>query len=361
MTHRSKPRAAWRLGAIAVALLGAPAAFAAYDPATGTLTLGTGAPQNNQLKVEVGPGAGQVRVTDGLTSAVQTYSGVRAISLNAGAGDDIIEFDINASQSLALNLNSGSGNAIYKIQWKVPPGAAAATSSLAMSSGGGSVQVELAFESEVPTSSFNWTTNFGGGNKLLKSGFAFKPGTTTARKNVNFANLGGGTHQLFMDVDNDAADGRFTLNSGFASEVVYKVVSDAPSARLDVNGIVRGAKQEVDVVSAATRTNLALRGGTANTNTAETKWSLAHLVPGAVSANLDFDTAGFGSKFEGKLTGVGAGLTLAGRLLGSLGNDDIKLETNLVTNTSLLLDCRAGIDIAQAPVVNPLNCESFSR
>nr|MCU0773221.1 hypothetical protein [Ideonella sp.] len=141
MTIRSKTRAGLRLGALATAMATAQAALAALDPATGTLTLGNGAPGSTNLKIEVGPVPGQVRVTDNLTSAVRVWTGVRGITFDAGAGDDLVEFDINASQSLALNLNSGAGPAVYKIQWRVPPGTAAATSSLAMSSGGGDVQV----------------------------------------------------------------------------------------------------------------------------------------------------------------------------------------------------------------------------
>lgn len=361
MTIRSKTRTVLRLGTLAAAMLAAQAATAALDPATGTLTLGTGGPGNNNLKIEVGPSPGQVRVIDNASSAVQVWSGVRAVTLNAGAGDDFIEFDINASQSLALSLNSGAGLANYKIQWKMPPGAAAATSSLAMSSGGGDVNVELSFESEVRTSSFNWTTNFGGGNKILKAAYAFKPGTVTARKNVNLVNLGGGTHQLFMDVDNDATDGRFTLNSGTANEVLYKVISDNPGTRLDVNSTVLGAKNGIEILSAAPTTNVALRGGTANTSTAETNFNVVQTVPGLIASTFDFAPFGFGSKINVKFDGSGSSLSANGRLLGSLGNDEIKFETVLPVTGALVVDCRSGVDLIQIPFGSPLNCETVIR
>lgn len=361
MKKSSMVRGTLRLGTLAAALFAAQVAMAALDPATGTLTLGTGGPGNTDLKVEVGPSPGQVRVVDNLTGSERVWGGVRGITLNAGAGDDVVEFDINASQSLALSLNSGSGRASYKIQWKVPVGAAAATSSLAMSSGGGDVAVELAFESEVRTSSFSWVTNFGGGNKILKSSFAFRPGTATARKNVNLANLGGGVHQVLMDVDNDAADGRFTLNSGAASEVLYKVVSDDPTTRLDVNGTVRGAKNAIEVISAAPTTNVALRGGTANTSTAETNLTVVQTVPGLIAANFDFVPAGFGGKTNLKFDGSGSRLSANGRLLGSLGDDEIKFETVLPVSGTLAVDCRAGLDLVQIPFGNPVGCETVIR
>lgn len=331
------------------------------DATTGTLQVGAGAPGSSNLKLEVGPSPGQVRVINNASGLVQAFAGIRGIRLATGAGFDEIEFDINASQSLALDLSTGSGDAKVKIQWKVPPGAAATTSSLTMASGGGNVEVELGFESETRTSTFAWNTDFGGGNKLIKAGFAFKPGTQVARKNVVFGNLGGGQHQVLIDIDNDATDARLTLDSGFAQDVLYKVVSDAPTTRLDVDTRVFGARQAVEIVSAAPATNLWLRGGTANSNSAETKYSLAHLVGGLVTSNFDFTTAGFGSKFEAKFDGSASQLRIGGRLLGSLGDDEIKVERNMVANTTLLLDCRSGIDSAIAPAATVLGCESFAR
>ncbi len=331
------------------------------DVTTGTLNVGGGAPGSSNLKLEVGPGAGQVRVINNASGVAQAFGGVRGIRLATGAGFDEIEFDINASQSLALDVNTGSGDAIVKIQWRVPAGAAATSSSLHMASGGGNVSVELGFESETRTSTFAWSTDFGGGNKLIKAGFAFKPGTQVARKNVSFGNLGGGTHQVLMDVDNDAADARLLLDSGTAQEVLYKVISDTPSTRLDVDTTVRGAKQAIEIVSAAPATNLALRGGTANVSTAETLYSVAHLIGGLLSSTINFDTAGFGSKFEAKFDGSASQLRIGGTLLGSQGNDEIRIDRNMVANSTLVLDCRGGIDSATAPAASALNCESFAR
>lgn len=351
----------WHPIALAATLLtGAPCVLAAsVDPATGILNYGSGSPQSNNLKFEVGPGVGQVRVINNLSGSALSFTGVRGINFVAGAGDDFIEFDINASQSLALRLSTGAGPADVKIQWKVPPGAQATASSLSMTSGGGDVNVELDFQSETNQSSFGWTTNFGGGNKLLKSKFAFKPGTARATKNINFANLGGGSHQVFMDVDNDAADGRFTLNSGFAQDVNYKVVSDNPSTRLDVNTIVRGARNSIEILSAAPNTNVSLRGGTANTTPAEAKVNVVQINGGTVNAQFDFLMGGFGGIFEGKFDGAASQLALSGRLLGTPGNDNVKLESNMATSATLALDCGAGTDAAEGPMPAAVNCESY--
>lgn len=363
MTPSIRIRPALRQLVLAVALLAGAQAVAAatVDPATGILSYGAAVRQSNHLKFEVGPAAGQVRVIDNRTGATQSFVGVRGINFVAGAGDDFLEFNIDASQRLALSLSTGSGPTDVKIQWKVPAGALATASSLSMNSGGGNVNVELDFESATATSSFGWTTNFGGGNKLLKSKFAFKPGTANASKNINFANLGGGSHQVFMDVENDATVARLALDSGFAQDVNYKVTSDDPTTRLDVNSTVRGARNNIEILSAAPTTNLTLRGGTANATPSEAKYTVVQINGGSVNSLLDFVMGGFGGIFEGKFDGSASQLTLSGRLVGTPGNDTIKLESNMApASLALSLNCGAGIDTAQGPMPTALNCESYS-
>lgn len=361
MTSSNDFRPTLRHVALAAALLfSAHAALGAtVDPATGILNYGGAVPQNNNLKFEVGPAVGQVRVINNFNGTVESFSGVRGINYVAGAGDDFIEFDINASQSLALTTNTGAGPAFFKIQWKIPPGALSTASSLSMSSGGGDVNVELDFESEVHTSTFGWTTNFGGGNKLLKSIIEFKQGTVNATKNVNFANLGGGSHLVSMDVDNEATNARLTLNSGFAQDVNYKVLSDNPTTRLDVDTTVRAARSSIEILSAAPTTNLSLRGGTANATPSEAKYSVVQINGGTVRSVFDFLMGGFGSKFEGKFDGAASQLALSGRLVGTPGDDEIKLESSMATTPSLSLDCGAGIDKAQGPMPTAVNCETY--
>jgi hypothetical protein len=343
--------------ACAVATPAAHAALAsAVDPATGTLLIGFGAAGDKNFKVEVASG-GRVTVIDnsgGTPAAV--YSNIGAIRVTSGAGFDQIEFDIDSSQSLALALDTGSGDAIVKLQWKVPAGAAATQSTLAMASGGGSVSVELDFESETPSSQFGWTTRFGGGNKALKGKLQFKPGTVDASQNIDFAQLGGGTHQVTLEVDSDAQRADLRLNAGFAQEVNYKVVSDSPSPSLRADTTVRGAKNNVEILSAAASTVTRLAGGTANLSDAETNYAVVQTVAGAHTATLQHAALGASSsRAKFKFDGPAATLSLGGLVRGSIVADQILIESNMPTATSLAVEAGGGNDTVEFLVAGRLS------
>lgn len=308
----------------------------------GTLFVGNGAPGDKQVKIEVGPLPGQVRVIDGAAPGPQAYSGIRAIRVATGAGTDQIELDMNASQSLALSIDSGAGDAHMKLQWKVPPGAASTTSSLDMASGGGRLNIELDHASETAEASFQWTTRFGGGDKLIKGAVEFKEGVRQARQNIAFTQLGGGNHLVAMEVESKAADATLLLNTGAAQEVLYKVISPDRSTRLVADTTVAGAKNNIEILSAAPTTSVRLAGGTANTPLAETSIGVVQTVPGTLGAQLDFTTRSTASKFGAKFDGAFSTLTLGGRLLGAGGRDEFKLETNARALASLLVDAGSG-------------------
>jgi hypothetical protein len=337
----------------------APAAHAALasavDPATGTLLIGFGAAGDKNFKVEVASG-GRVTVIDNSgATPTAVYTNISAIRVTSGAGFDQIEFDINSSQSLALALDTGSGDAVVKLQWKVPAGAAATQSTLAMASGGGSVSTELDFESETPSSQFGWTTRFGGGNKALKGKLQFKPGTVDASQNIDFAQLGGGTHQVALEVDSDAQRADLRLNAGFAQEVNYKVVSDSPSPSLRADTTVRGAKNNVEILSAAASTVTRLAGGTANLTDAETNYAVVQTVAGTHAATLEHAALGASrSRAKFKFDGSAATLNLGGFVRGSIVADELSIETSVPTTSSLVVEAGGGDDKVEFLIANRL-------
>ncbi len=308
----------------------------------GTLFVGNGDPGNRQVKIEVGPGAGQVRVIDAAAPAPQAYSGIRSIRLATGAGSDQIEFDINASQSLALHIDLGGGHANMKLQWKVPPGAASTVSSLDIVGTAGHVAVELDHESETPASSFQWTGHFGGGNKLIKGSVAFKEGVRLARQNIAFGALGGGTHLVAIEVENKAADAHLLLDTNLAQEVLYKVISPDRSDRMVVDTTVAGTKNAIEILSAAPSTRVRLAGAAANDVLADTSFAVVQTVPGNLDAQFDYSTFAASSKFNAKFDAAFSTLTLGGRLMGAAGRDEFKLETNARALASLLVDAGDG-------------------
>ncbi len=153
--------------------------------------------------------------------------------------------------------------------------------------------------------------------------------------------------------------GDATHDSGFAQDVNYKVVNDNPTTRLDVNSTVRGARNSIEILSAAPTTNVALRGGAANATPSEAKYTVVQINGGTVNSVFDFLMGGFGGKFEGKFDGSASQLALSGRMVGSPGNDEIKLESKMANSLSLSLDCGAGIDIAEGPMPAAVNCENY--
>lgn len=105
----------------ALATAGAASALAGplpstIDPVTGALNIGVDGPGTFNVKVEVAAG-GRVTVIDntGATPA-RTFTGISAINYVSGAGNDFVEFDINSSQSLALSIATGAGDAFVKLQ-----------------------------------------------------------------------------------------------------------------------------------------------------------------------------------------------------------------------------------------------------
>lgn len=415
--HRHRPLLARCAAALALAGALTPAAAQTspittrFDAATGTLIVGEGAPGNKNVRVEMKQGVGVAVVYDAASPAPRSFSGVRRIAMDTGAGSDQIEFDLEVAQSLALDIMSGAGDANIKIQWKLRPTGGAVSSTLAMRSGGGSVATELDFESEAADSSFDWTTNFGGGDKLVKGAVEFKPGTQTGRNRIGLA-LGGGRHSVAIEADNAARDASFAFDAGTADEVLYKLVSPNPTQRLDVATTVRGAKNGIEILAAAPDLRVGLAGGTANAvSTTETNWNVAQTVAGTIAATLGFQSSGPATNFGAKFDGAASALTLGGSLNGTAGADGIKVETNALTVASALLvntlggddtvdfiavgrllatatplrlllgggndnvnllagagstanptvDCGLGTDNAKASVGTPLGCENFTR
>jgi hypothetical protein len=344
--HLARCAAAAALASLALgALAQSHPANTRFDPATGTLTVGDGAPGGKNIKIEMKQGPGVAVVLDAAAAAPRTFTGVRRIAMDTGAGSDQIEFDLDVAQSLALDIMSGSGDANVKIQWKLRPTAGAVQSTLAMRSGGGIVNTELDFESEAADSTFDWTANFGGGNKLVKAGVEFKPGTQVARNRVALA-LGGGRHVVGFEGDSAARDASFSFDAGNATEVLYKLLSPNPTQRLDVATTVRGEKNGVEILAAASDLRTRLSGSAASgTGVAETNWNVAQTVAGTITATSDFRGAGTAMNFGAKFDGAASTLTLGGLLVGTVGNDSIKVETSANVISTLLLDALGGDNV----------------
>jgi hypothetical protein len=351
MDRAHRPRLRVREVLLAAALGACGAAHAALpvfvDPASGALVIGNAAPGDWKVKVEVGPAAGDVRVVDELSSREYRFGGIRRIDSRTGAGNEVVEFDIRASQSLALNVDTGSGRGQVKIQWRVPRGLAATVSSLAMASGGGAVDAEVDFSSETASSRFVWTNRFGGGDKTIKGRVAFESGSVDAFQNLNFARLGGGTHKLELLTESKARFADLRFDGGTAQDARFVVSSTDPGDRLAVTARTRAARAAIEVQSAAPDTRFSYAGGVATVADAELLLGVAQTVPGTIDAKLQLAPSVARTKVEAAFEGSGGTLALGGALRTGGSGDQIKVESKLPTRSGLVVDAGDGNNVVE--------------
>ncbi|MFN7021466.1 MAG: hypothetical protein ACK4WH_09085 [Phycisphaerales bacterium] len=201
-------------------------------------------------------------------------NGVSAIAVITGAGRDEVQFDIEQASSLSIISDTGAGDALTKMQWKIRPS---------------QVPVDAAFEMRSSV----------GGLQLAE--LQFDPET--------------------------AGEARINVNSGNAGEVKVKINSDDPSSRLSAAITARGAKTEVEVISAASE--LAVIGsGVHAAPFNEVKYGINQIRPGSVAVAMGVTMGSGNDKFEGKLSAPGSSNLLTGVVNAGGGDDFVLFEVN---------------------------------
>ncbi|MFM9957209.1 MAG: hypothetical protein ACKVZJ_03970 [Phycisphaerales bacterium] len=241
------------------ALCGSAFGQTSASVAAGRLTLTTSNADQN-VKVEVGPAAGTVRLFGfaGLADGA-TYSGINAVTVNTGTGRDEVQFDIQAAASFDARANLGTGDALTKTQWKILAGSASKTAGLTLTSAVGAAHLA----------------------------------------EVNFDNESQGAAQVNIDTGN-------------ATIVSAKVIGDDPSTSLGVNFNCRAPITVLEVVTAAPALNVNLRGSYGNLMN-EVKYVLNQLVTGTVNVNTDVTLGSGSDKVEGKISTPGSSNVFRGR------------------------------------------------
>lgn len=318
----------------------------------GTLSIFTG-PANVNAKFVVGPAAGQVQVFGiGSIGEGAVFQGVRGITLITGAGDDQLEFVIDSPQSLDLVVDTGSGTAETKVQWRVPQSIASAVGSLDLRSGGGSTRTFVEVESAAPDFRFGWNMNGGGGDKQVFGKFDFRPGSRNVTNDIAFS-LGGGRHAVSMEVNSEAVRHAMRLNTGAISEISTKISSPNATESLSVDFTTTAPKTALEVQSAANVLNLNLGGNYGPFNN-EVLYSVAQTRPGVVTANLGLRTGVVADKLEMNFSGPGSRLSLGGSIVTGGGNDEVKIETDMTASTTLGTDLGTENDRAELLFKGPL-------
>ncbi len=246
----------------------------------GQLTLtATSGDQNVKVEMKGAEGVANLFGFPGIPDGT-AYSGVTGISIITGSGRDEVQFDIEQSRSLNLSSNTGAGDALTKVQWKIRPGAAQTNANLTLASVAGGLQLaEINFDPE-----------------------------TTGNASLN-------------------------INTGNAGEVVAKVAADDPMNRLDVTFNARGSKTLLEVLSAASTLNVNARGTHAAAFN-EVGHSIAQIRPGTVNVATNVTLGAGPDKFESKVSAPGSNAVYSGTINAGAGDDLVLIETDSASSVN---------------------------
>ncbi|MCU0758518.1 MAG: hypothetical protein MUF07_04855 [Steroidobacteraceae bacterium] len=273
------------------------AAFAAdahaqtlVEQAGGRLTLTT--PNADQsVKVVVGPAPGVASVSGfpGIADGT-TYSGLTGVTVNTGAGNDLVEFDVETFESFSVQANTAGGSSERKIKWKI------------------------------------------------------RPGTGTVAANVDVTGAAAGSQVSLVEVDSEANSAAVTLRTGLGSEVAAKVQSSNPTESLRVVFDAPAPKSTLEVASSANALEVDVRGGTTIAAN-ELKYTIAQSRPATVALNWSIATSALADVVEANVAAPGSTVTQRGSVVTRAGDDLAKFETEgFGTVTGLALNGGLGND-----------------
>ena len=311
------------------------------------LTYGT---QSNDLRIVVGPGAGEVEVIDNLRPAGSArYSGISAIELTAGTGDDKLVFEITQAADFDVAINTGTGNTDVQVKWIVPAGAPVVTPSVSIATGPGQKKLDVSLESFAAEVDFALTTALGAGNTEFKGQLQFKDGAVRAGANVNLGFGTGNVNKAELIVESKAGRNAFAIAGSGITEWINKVSADASGESLDLSfrpiTPVAFTKTQLEVKSAARRAlyDINVRGGA---GADEVTLAFDQLVAASIGASLRSTLGQGNDKFEAKFTGAAGALNVGGAIVLGGGDDEAKLEAGPSSGVAVTVDCGDGIDKA---------------
>lgn len=281
-------------------ILALVSSLAATSPATaqtivdltnGRLSLTT--PNSDQsVRVEVGPSPGVARVYGfpGLRDG-RAFGGVTGITLVTGAGQDAVELAIQAAQSLDVRVDTQGGDAVTTVLWDLLSSVQNANASLALAATGG--------------------------------------------------RMGLATVELTSDVE----DARISLDTGPAIEVATKLSSPNHSSFLGLDFRSAATKLTLDVGSAASTLEIALRGGKTAT-ASELSHTISQSVPATVSLDWNLQTGNRADTVVATIAAPGSTVTHRGLVNTAGGNDRLQVETDAFgTVTGIELRGGGGADL----------------
>lgn len=357
MKIRSFPRlTAHAAAAVAACLLPAAASVSVVN---GVMTIAA-PPGDVNSKVIVGPAPGVVALfqVPGAGDG-QTYTGVRSLRFNTGAGYDQLDFEITQNTAFDVAVNTGSGDAQVQLKWILP--ATASTARLNprfnLTTGAGAKKVQVDLESYAPNVDFDWTYNSGAGPAEVKGQVEFKEGSRTSTADLAL-NLSAAADKVELTVDSLADNLRLDVVGRGTDNINTKVLADDRGNNLDVLYDIFGdsGANNIGFEMASAMPNVwvdyVIDGGPVSD---EVKLAMVQLVPGTIRSTLDLDLALSADKAELLYDGVSSTLRLAGLINAGGGNDEVKLGSGFNTTSSLRVLGGDNNDVLNAEIKGSLN------
>jgi len=236
-------------------------------PAPKTLDLVTDN-QQQQIEIEVGPVAGEVRVygIDGIRSGT-TYTGIAHVNLTTGSAFDFVEFRIFATVVPSIMINTNAGDSDVKIIYETPTTPDPVWSEVAIFGHSGNDKAGFEVISEAASFGVSWDVRHGDGDNettaaVLTDRFAdalsvdlyglagsgqdkLTASVITGASNLNVSvagALGGGNDQAVLTIDEKRASSQalaLDLDMG-AGEDVAEVIAVLRGGIADLSGLVAG-------------------------------------------------------------------------------------------------------------------------
>lgn len=249
---------------------------------------------NQQVKVEVAGTTARLFGFFGLAEGLR-FTGVSSISLQTGAGNDNVEFDVQTAESLSVQVNTGGGSSNTAIKWKTLAG--------------GTIASPVA--------------------------------------DIDIASGTAGQRVVSVELESEARNAVVSIDAGTANEITAKVISSNITDNLRVAFSGSAPKSQLEIDSNASLFTADLRGtGTALAD--EMKYSIAQSRPAVVDITWNIASGAGNDTVEAKLSAPGSTVTQRGSVLGQGGDDRLLFETEAFsTVTGLALTGAAGNDELQ--------------
>lgn len=263
--------------------------------AAGVLELVTSNGQQ-QIEVEVGPVAGEVRVS-GIAgvSGSTTFTGVTAIDLRTGRAQDFVEFRIFAAEIPAITVNTGAGDSDVKFIYATPFTLLPVSSDVTVIGGTGNDKVAFEVISEADDFTAVWAVNHGAGENEASASVLSEMATTS----------------LSLDMTYNGGNGKDKLE--------FVTITSAAATELRYAGTMRGGEDSAI-------------------------FSAEELEPGSMTQDFSI-TLGDGDDVAEAITVLRGGTgTLSGALAGGRGGDVLKMLFEGDGSTSLVLNGNGGND-----------------